>query len=513
VQGAPVLGEEVVVLEGGTLAIGGACPAVAATTKGSAKRTRVKARWAGCAGVAGPLRLTAKIVGGCGTMKGKLKRRGAKAERFVALRSVCGDGVLDRAAGEQCETAADCPAAVACTSCVCPGPPTTTTSPVPTTTSTSSTTSTTVFSGALAPDYVMFTGMESGSDFEPSLMLGCAPVQSPVRSGRYACGITQGLFVPLRPSFSLDEVYVRVYHHVVVTTRPSAEAFTPVIVTDVAPQGITAVDLGVRPDGSIRYRLRDRLNGVDLGFSEPMAPGQWVWIELFTAIGDGDGRAELRLDGMPVVTVDDQEFGDTPMDTIFLSNNPNQYGGAHGGAWVATFDDVAVTANEYPGAGRVVARQGRPGAPTYAQWTVVGAADVSQAWSQTPPNAAARAESPALGDPVAQTMLVAPFSQGLDPIAPGNTIKACQTWTRFGLVGTPENRTYALRRRVGGADTDTVVGGLEGGPKLRSDALDGSFWRAPLAALDAAEIGAVKSGGAGGTGLAVEDAWLTCEYQ
>jgi hypothetical protein len=503
---APLIGQPAMLLAGGQLSIGALCPPVTAIVKGSKRKTRVKALWPSlCNGIEGTAKLTAKIVHGCTTLKGRFKQPAA-SEKFSGTRSRCGDGVLDAKVGEQCEALADCPGgATSCESCLCIGPSTTT--------STSSTTSTTLFSGALAPDYVMFTGLETGSQFEPATLLGCAVVESPVRTGRYACQITQNLFVELRPTFSLEAVYVRVYHRLDVTTPPSAEAFAPVMVTDINPQGITAVDVGVSPGGTIRYRLRDRLNGIDLGFSESMPVGQWVEIELFTAIGDGDGQAELRLNGVPIVKVTGQHFGTTLMDTIFLSNNPNQYAGANGGAWTATFDDIAVTVNNFPGAGRVIARQGRAGAPTHGQWTVVGAPDVSQAWSQTPSAAAARAETPAAGDPLAQTMLVAGFDTGIHPIAPANTIKACQTWARFGLTGATEDRAYAFRRRVAGIDTDTAVAGLLSGPKLRSDALDGAFWRATLGELNAAEIGAVKSGGAGGTGLSVEDAWLMCEYQ
>jgi len=48
---------------------------------------------------------------------------------------------------------------------------------------------------------------------------------------------------------------------------------------------------------------------------------------------------------------------------------------------------------------------------------------------------------------------------------------------------------------------------------MQSDALGGGFWTASVDELSAAEIGAVKSGGAGGTTLRIPDAWLSCEYQ
>ena len=49
--------------------------------------------------------------------------------------------------------------------------------------------------------------------------------------------------------------------------------------------------------------------------------------------------------------------------------------------------------------------------------------------------------------------------------------------------------------------------------ELRSDGLSGAFWTAPLDVLAASEIGAVRSGGAGGSGMRVDDAWLMCEYE
>lgn len=512
---AALLGEGAVqslVVEAGTVAIEGVCPPVPAVVKGSERKTTVKASWppSACTGIDVTVKLKGKIVSSCGRLNGKLKAKGAQPPRkFQAPLSTCGDGVIDAGAGEACESAADCTAPEPCTVCNC-GTSTT----ISTTPTTSTSVTTTTFSGALAPDYVMFSGAETGTRFEPSLLNGCSEVQSPVRTGRFACEITQGFFFPLRPEmFAHESLFARVYHRIEVTTPPTSEAFAPVVVTDVNPQGITAADVGVRPDGTIRYRLRDRLNGIDLGFSDPMPSGQWVQLELFTVIGAGTGAAEMRINGATAVAVQNQNFGITPLDTIFLSNNPNQYAGANGGIWRGFFDDVAITLNNWPGAGRVIARQGKAGTPTYGQWNVVNAPDVSTAWSQTPFNPASRAETPAVGDPLAQTMLVAPFDQGVDAIAPGNTIKACQTWTRFAVIGAVEDRVWAIRRRVAGVDVDTQVVDLLPGPKLRSDALEGAFWRATLPELNAAEIGGVKSGGAGGSGLGIEDAWLICEYQ
>jgi hypothetical protein len=379
---------------------------------------------------------------------------------------------------------------------------------------TTTSTSTTFDGSALAPDYIMFTGAETESASEINGDNGCLPVTSPVRSGVRACRIALGVFTQLRHvPFNESTLYVRVYHRIDVATPPSAEAFAPVIVTDVLPQGVTAVDVGVDTDGSIRYRLRNRITGTNLGFTGSFTPGQWIRLELKTTIGAGTGSAELRVDGATAVSAASQDFGSIPLNTVFLSNNPTQYGTANGGSWTAYFDDIAITRNQWPGPARVIARQGRAGAPADTGWTLVGAASIDAAWSQTPTNNAQRAESPALGDPLAQTMLVGRLDQGVDPIGNHNTVKACQVWLNTGVASEPPNRTYAIRRRVGGNAVDTVLAGLAVQNAFRSEGLEGVFWRDTLANLNGAEIGAVKSGGAGGNAMRVADAWLACEYQ
>src|SRR5207302_1931935 len=114
---------------------------------------------------------------------------------------------------------------------------------------------------------------------------------------------------------------------------------------------------------------------------------------------------------------------------------------------------------------------------------------------------------------LAQTMLVAPFDAGLNPMLPTSVIGACQTWIDANTAATPD-RTYAVRRRLAGVDTDTTLTGLGTAARPLSEGLLGGFWTSTLANLDAAEIGAVKSGGggAGGATLQANDLWLMCEY-
>ena len=532
VQGEPLLAAagtvpQPVVLGDGKASIADVCPPTRARLTRAKKGTIIAAKWQSCFGVEGRVKLKGTIEPTCAGLQGTITAKKADVrQEFAAQRSTCGDQVFDPTA-ETCDANLGCPADQHCTaSCACePGAGTTSTTvfTVPTTTTTC--TASVTFDGATAPDYLMFSGMETSRESEYDGSSHCTPVTTPVRTGRRACQIPLGSFSALRPqAFSETALFVRIYHRIDVTTAPSTIAYAPVIVTDVLPQGITSVDVGVEPDGKIVYRLRNRKDGVNLGESSALDPGVFRRIELGTRVGASTGYAELRIDGEPVATVTNQDFGTTPLDTVFLSNNPAQYDGAFGGVWTATFDDIAMTRDRFPGEGRVVARQGREGTPSSNDWTLVGTSSIAEAWSDTPQNPARRAETPASGDPLAQTMLVAPFGQGTDPICVGNVVKACQTWLSTGIVAEGAARSYAIRRRIGGATTDVTMPGactgVDGPPAclgvnadLQSDALESAFWSATLDELNTAEVGAVKSGGAGGAGLKVLDAWLNCEYQ
>jgi hypothetical protein len=110
----------VLVLEGSTLAVDGPCPTRGSATK-RRKGTRVRARWDRC-GALPKLRLQA-MARDCTAVRGTL-RAPKKRAAMVAMPSACGDGIVDRGAGEQCEAGQSCGAGVACTaSCQCPGAP------------------------------------------------------------------------------------------------------------------------------------------------------------------------------------------------------------------------------------------------------------------------------------------------------------------------------------------------------------------------------------------------------
>src|SRR6058998_2141744 len=138
--------DEAVVVGGTAISIGAACRAIPVKVWLSKSGTKIRARWKGCAGLQGKVRLRATIDDTCSIMAGTLIARKLKFRRHFAARlSICGDGILDIARGEQCEGSIGCSPGEVCTGCVCVANQntTTTTSYIPSSTTSSSSSSTT----------------------------------------------------------------------------------------------------------------------------------------------------------------------------------------------------------------------------------------------------------------------------------------------------------------------------------------------------------------------------------
>jgi hypothetical protein len=129
------------------LAIASGCLAAPGTVKATKKRTNVKGQWPTC-GVVAKVKLTASIEQAtCRTMTGTVKGKHLKRRRFTAVRSTCGDGVVDPGNGEECEPGVlECDEG-ACVQCACTGPTTTSLQGTPTTSTTVPPTTTTTVSG------------------------------------------------------------------------------------------------------------------------------------------------------------------------------------------------------------------------------------------------------------------------------------------------------------------------------------------------------------------------------
>jgi hypothetical protein len=95
---------QTLVLDGnGTLAITGACPAVAAKVSGTRHGTVVKAKWpqGGCGGVSGAARIGATIEPTCTTLTGRFSAHGLR-QTLAATRSPCDVGLLDTGGTPRC---------------------------------------------------------------------------------------------------------------------------------------------------------------------------------------------------------------------------------------------------------------------------------------------------------------------------------------------------------------------------------------------------------------------------
>jgi hypothetical protein len=128
VDGAPLVpdvtekGRQGITIADGTISIGSVCQPVACSLLPAKGRTRVKARWSACVGLARPVKLKATFDPSCTVLTGvRIARRVTpKRRRFMAAASVCGDGIVDAAAGEECD-GRGCGAAATCDEarCVC----------------------------------------------------------------------------------------------------------------------------------------------------------------------------------------------------------------------------------------------------------------------------------------------------------------------------------------------------------------------------------------------------------
>lgn len=97
-------GGEALVVTGQRVDIANGCPDVRAMVTIGRRGTRLEAVWPrnACGDGSPPVRLRARFDGACSEIVGRLRSRGVTRD-FVAVRSTCGDGVVDAAAGEECE--------------------------------------------------------------------------------------------------------------------------------------------------------------------------------------------------------------------------------------------------------------------------------------------------------------------------------------------------------------------------------------------------------------------------
>ncbi len=225
--------------------------------------------------------------------------------------------------------------------------------------------------------------------------------------------------------------------------------------------------------------------------------GTWYRIELAIDLAAG-GAIKVWVNGVLSINV---------THTNNVSATPTDGYSLWSGAAQTYFDDFRIDTATLtpPGAGSVIARQGKTGTPNYNAWTKNGAATSALCWSNTPFTTGTNCSDNVLND--AQTMLVAPFStaqsgHGGSTISPNDTINACKVAM---IAKTAVAGNITLRRRVGGVDTDVTKALTTADAYYQT-----AFFTDTPANLDAYEIGVANALVA--TLETVEDMWLMVDF-
>lgn len=355
-----------------------------------------------------------------------------------------------------------------------------------------------------------FTGFETGDASELQAGVGAGhSVQSTLkRTGGYAfkSSPTAPVIDNLVIGLNLSTVIVRRYlyiDHKITSGGVTKEAPIDIFATS-GGSNIAYTDLIL--DGADNYLLYvvNAVTSTTLGSGFAVTAGQWYRLEFKCVISATVGVLELIVDGVSAVSASAQNTGATNVDRVAIACYFTD-GTVHADLYT---DDVLIESASYPGAGACLAFQGKAGAPTYNAFTKTSSQTAAQVWSETPASATNEAHSTAQNQ--AQTMLVASTANGGATIGASDTINGAQAMIMAKLLAGNNLRSYAVRRRTGGADTDTDISSL----LTSSDQL----FKAPIFSpsvsdLSTAEIGATRGATtANSKELQVEDAWLMVDY-
>lgn len=349
----------------------------------------------------------------------------------------------------------------------------------------------------------VWCGWETGDLSESSGNYGTnSVVTSPVFTGNYAFKVdgsaTGGGSTYLLPA-EQSTIFARIYFQYTGATNGNPSFFE----MDNAGGANVIYSFAVATSTK-KIRIFEGDSFTNLGDGQTtLVAGTWYLIEMKAVIaGGGGGSVEVRVNGV----VDQSDAGRTNNG----SGNVAQVqcyceNGVSAPTCNYFFDNLAVDDAAYPGAGFVIARQGRSGPPTYDSWTKNGAATSALCWSDTPFSTATNCSDSTQND--RQTMLVWPFNttqtdHGTEIIGPLDTINACKVSV---IAKSDVAGNMDILRRIDNVDTTTTVA------LSTSDAyFQSAFFTAAANSLNSAEIGAVNDLVA--TLVTVEDAWLQVEY-
>lgn len=326
-----------------------------------------------------------------------------------------------------------------------------------------------------------FGGAETGDlrEFQGGFIGSVITVTSPVRSGNYAyggwfasAGITPG-------GFNKTELYIRGYWRHSILTNTTAPLVRTRNTSNLDQLAVVIVNSG---------RLSFNYAGGSLLETGTwvLSPNTWYLIEAKFVIDATNGGAEVKIDGVT-------QFSSFTHNTATRGNMDHVVFSFTGVNLDSGFsDDLAISDSGYLGRGRIIARQGTSGSPTYNAWTKNGCSGgvIENCWSNTPFTTGSNASSTTPTD--AQTMLVHSFSttqsgHGTETIGGSDHINACKMAV---IAKASVGSQMYMRRRVGGVDTDTLLN-----LSATDTYYDDCCWTDTLTNINGAEIGAVQNSG------------------
>lgn len=355
-----------------------------------------------------------------------------------------------------------------------------------------------------------FSGAESGdlSEFASSSGTIAAATDQKTNGG-YSLKVTSpeaSNFVTSKTGLGLSTIFVRFNVFTNVVASSASLIYSPVDLLTAASGTIAYLRFIATSGGALTLGLVNNVAVAVIGSEVAITPGVWHSIELKGVISATVGILELKIDGVVTATGSSLNTGTNNVDSVtFGSRTTNAAARASGSLWD---DDMIISDSAYVGPGYSIARQGVTGTPTYNAWTKNGAATAALCWSNTPFATGTNCSNTTLNN--AQTMLVGSFAsagnaqEGTGLISTVDTINAGKTAM---IAKTSVAGNMSIRRRVAGADTDTVVA------LTTSDAYyDDGIWTPTVTNLTAGttEIGAKDTVGV--TTDTVEDMWLMVDY-
>ncbi len=314
---------------------------------------------------------------------------------------------------------------------------------------------------------------------------------------------------------STTEIFTKIFVYVSITSNPTSlhsENFIRHINT--GSTEVSKIVIKTDTSGAVTIGAVNSIGSTSSSFVA-LTTNAWHKIEFKTTISSTTGIVEMLVDDSTTATLSSQNTGTALISSLTLGvQNP-----ANNAGDITYFvDDVSVDDEEYPGWSLVIARQGTSGTPEEDAFTKSSGTDAYLLLSDTPANVSTFCVSPGTGNPLIQLMYIAPFTasataHGNATIDSGrgdvlNTTSVVGNAKRSGGSG----RTHQIGLRyTGGFYWSTVT-------LSTSDAYYGSFTQdqlgggGSLSQLNVGQVGAQKTGGAGGQTMTINDLWVMADY-